>query len=151
MNYNSPYFNPHSNPLGNESKPISFQSKGLDDSSKVISIDDDNSTQTTKKGSGGIKDCKDTLLRERIRCKDKLLKERIRTLIITKGLSESEFYNSIGISTQYWYFLSWGIWETPKHLKVRISKGLEVDSSVIWNNNNEKGGIELNGKTKIRK
>ncbi len=146
-NYNTP------NPSGRERNPISFQPEGLIfqrnahssipleytyDKSKVkkeilemFSIDEDNSTQSEKKGCSGVKECKNPIL-----------KERIRTLIIKKGLSESEFYNSIGISRQYWYYLSWGIWETPTHLKVRISKELDVDSSVIWNNNNCKGGVE---------
>lgn len=64
--------------------------------------------------------------------KDTLLKERLQTLIKAKGLSESEFYNSLGLSKQYWYWLSWGLWEPTIELKVKISKALGTDSCVIW-------------------
>ncbi len=65
-------------------------------------------------------------------CKDTLLKERLKTLIHSKGLSEADFYNSIGLSRQYWYFISWGIWSCSIELKVKIAKALEVDSSVVF-------------------
>ena len=64
--------------------------------------------------------------------KDQLLKKRLQTLIISKGMSESDFYHSLEISKQYWYFISWGIWACPIPLKVRISKKLNTDSSAIW-------------------
>lgn len=66
------------------------------------------------------------------RCKDKSLKIRLQTLINSKGLSEPDFYNSLGYSRQVWYAISWGIWEATIEHKVRIAKALDVDSSVIW-------------------
>jgi len=64
--------------------------------------------------------------------KKRQLKDRLRTLIRTKKMSESEFYNSIGISRQYWYFISWGIWDCPLDLKFKIAGALSVDSAMIW-------------------
>jgi hypothetical protein len=66
------------------------------------------------------------------RNKDRSLKTRLQTLIRARGLSEKEFYKSLGYSPQVWYAISWGIWETTINHKVRISKALDVDSSVIW-------------------
>jgi len=65
-------------------------------------------------------------------CKDELLKNRLQTLIHSKGLSEADFYNKLGISRQYWYYISWGIWECSVELKVRIAQELDIDSSVVW-------------------
>lgn len=64
--------------------------------------------------------------------KNYTLKERLRTLIKSKGMSESDFYNSIGLTKQYWYCISWGRWDCPIDLKVKIASSLEVDSSVIF-------------------
>lgn len=71
------------------------------------------------------------------RCKNRLIKERLRTLIKAKGMSEADFYNSIKISRQYWYYLSWGICDCPTELKVRIAQALGIDSSVIWQEDKE--------------
>ena len=65
-------------------------------------------------------------------CKDEILKTRLRTLIHSKGMSEPDFYHKVGLSKQYWYELSWGIWDIPIELKVKISQTLGVDSSVIF-------------------
>jgi len=64
--------------------------------------------------------------------KSEALKNRLRALIHAKGLSESDFYNSLNISKQHWYSISWGIWVCPVELKVKIAEALKVDSSVIW-------------------
>lgn len=66
------------------------------------------------------------------RGKDKALKIRLQTLIKARGMSEVDFYSSLGYSRQVWYALSWGVWETTIEHKVKIAKALEVDSSVIW-------------------
>jgi len=47
------------------------------------------------------------------------------------------FYHKVGLSKQYWYELSWGIWDIPIELKVKISQTLGVDSSVIFSKNKE--------------
>lgn len=64
--------------------------------------------------------------------RDKELKLRLRTLISAKGLSEADFYHSIGMSKHFWFRISWGMQECPLDLKVRISQSLGTDSSVIW-------------------
>ena len=64
--------------------------------------------------------------------KNTILKDRLRTIIKSKGMSEADFYNRIGLTKQYWYFISWGIWECPGDLKVKIASTLDVDSSVIF-------------------
>jgi len=64
--------------------------------------------------------------------KKMILKSRLKLLINAKGLKESDFYNELQISKQLWYFISWGIWEPSNYLKVKIAKGLSVDSCVIW-------------------
>ncbi len=65
--------------------------------------------------------------------KDTLLKTRLRTLILEHGMkSESEFFQSIDISRQYWYRISWGLDICPSYLKIKIAKALDVDSIVIW-------------------
>lgn len=66
------------------------------------------------------------------RGKDRALKIRLQTLIRNKGMSESEFYNSLGMSKQVWYALSWGIWEATLDWKLKIAKALETDSALIW-------------------
>lgn len=71
------------------------------------------------------------------RHKNGVLKTRLQTLILKKGMKEHEFYHSVGISKQYWYFLSWGIFEPTIDLKVKIAQALECDSSVIWQENKE--------------
>ena len=64
--------------------------------------------------------------------KSRALKIRLRVLINGKGMSESDFYKSLGFSKQVWYALSWGIWECTTEQRVRISRALGVDSSVIF-------------------
>lgn len=79
-------------------------------------------------------------------CKNYLLKNRLHTLIISKGLSEPDFFNSLGFSRQYWYFISWGIWDTKPEDKIRIAEALNVDSSVIWQSADKtKKGDDNNG------
>ena len=64
--------------------------------------------------------------------KNNTLKDRLRTLIKAKGMSEADFYKLIGLTKQYWYCISWGIWDCPSDLKVKIASTLRVDSSVIF-------------------
>lgn len=64
--------------------------------------------------------------------KNKHLKERLQTLIADRGLSEPEFFHSIGMSRQHWYYISWGIWDCKYSLKLKIAKALETDTSVIF-------------------
>jgi hypothetical protein len=71
------------------------------------------------------------------KCKNTLLKERLRTLIRSNGLSEREFYHSINLTRQYWYGVSWGIMSIPFELKLKIAKALNVDTSIIWQKQNE--------------
>ena len=66
------------------------------------------------------------------KCKDKGLKSRLQTLIYSKGMEECHFYNSLQISRQYWYNISWGLWDIPIGLKVKIAKALDSDTSAIW-------------------
>lgn len=72
------------------------------------------------------------------RSKDILLKTRLRTLIKDKGMSEADFYNSLGLIKQYWYMISWGLCETPLNVKIKISKALNSDSALIWQEEQEK-------------
>ena len=71
--------------------------------------------------------------------KDKDLKNRLQTIIKSKGMSEADFYNSIGLSRQYWYFISWGIWKPNEDLMFKISRALDVDSRLIFQE--EKNGL----------
>lgn len=64
--------------------------------------------------------------------RDDALKIRLKTLISAKGLSQADFYKSLGLSKDYWYLLSYGKMNCPLDLKVKISQALGVDSSVIW-------------------
>jgi hypothetical protein len=65
--------------------------------------------------------------------KDIRLKTRLRTLIDEKGFkSEAEFFQSIGITRHHWFRISWGLDECPIHLKIKIAKALNVDSSIIF-------------------
>jgi hypothetical protein len=64
--------------------------------------------------------------------KSEALKNRLRALIHARGLSEPDFFNRLGMSRQHWYSISWGIWDAPIDVKVRIAEALKVDSSVIW-------------------
>lgn len=66
--------------------------------------------------------------------KDYALKTRLQTLIRAAGMSEPDFYNQLRLSRQLWYYYSWGVWECPVEVKVRISKALNTDSSAIWQN-----------------
>lgn len=71
------------------------------------------------------------------RGKDKALKIRLDTLIKNAGLTQSEFYRELQISRQYWYFISWGLWDCPIEFKVKIARLLNTDSSVIWRTKEE--------------
>lgn len=64
--------------------------------------------------------------------KDEQLKSRIRTLIADRRLKECEVYHKLGITKQYWYNITWGIWEAPQEMKLKIAKLLCTDTSVIW-------------------
>jgi len=64
--------------------------------------------------------------------RDEALKIRLKTLISAKGMSQADFYKSLGLGKDYWYMISWGKVACPLDLKVRIAQALEVDSSVIW-------------------
>ena len=68
--------------------------------------------------------------------KNRLLKERLRTLIKDKlEMSEADFYNYVlKISRQYWYALSYGIFEATIEMKIKISRALKTDSSLIFQN-----------------
>jgi len=68
--------------------------------------------------------------------KDWALHERLQTLIKNAGLTNQEFYISVGISRQHYYQFSWGLQKCPIEIKVRIAKVLNTDSSVIWQNSN---------------
>lgn len=70
--------------------------------------------------------------------KDEALKNRLQALIHSKGLSEYDFYTSLGFSKQVWYALSWGIWNATPSTKIKIAQALETDSSVIWQEENKK-------------
>jgi len=64
--------------------------------------------------------------------KNDLLRERLQTLIRNRGWSNHEFYLRAGISRQYYYFISWGLWNPPLDIKIKIAKHLGVDSALIW-------------------
>ena len=53
--------------------------------------------------------------------KDQALKIRLQTLIKERGMSEPQFFRKLELSRQYWYFISWGIWNCPDWLKVKIA------------------------------
>jgi len=74
-------------------------------------------------------------------CKDDILKTRLRTLIFAKGMNEPDFYHSIGLSKQYWYELSWGIWDIPVEIKVKIAQALKVDSAIIFSDSIKKAEV----------
>lgn len=90
--------------------------------------------ETSEKSQGGSNpSTKTSSSHHRVKqCKSPMLKNRLRTLILSKGMSEPDFFSDLGFSRQYWYFISWGIWETKPEDKIRIAKALDVDSSVIW-------------------
>ncbi len=64
--------------------------------------------------------------------KDYALKNRLQTLVKRLGKSEADFYQELGLTKQYWYGISWGILETPLDVKIKISRGLDTDTSLIW-------------------
>ena len=66
------------------------------------------------------------------KCKSEGLKNRLRALILDRHKSEADFFNSLGISRQYWYMISWGLGECPTDLKIKISAALGTDSRTIW-------------------
>ena len=66
------------------------------------------------------------------RCKNRVLKNTLRVLIKRQGKSEPEFYRGLGLSKQYWYMISWGIEETPQSIRIKISRELDTDTSLIW-------------------
>lgn len=68
--------------------------------------------------------------------KEPLLKNRLQTLITDRGLTMHAFLEKVGLSPQYWYYLSWGIWPTSPAIKRRICEVLNTDSSVIWGDGN---------------
>jgi len=77
--------------------------------------------------------CAEGVKKPLIDTKDKGLKSRLRALILERGMKEEhEFFQSIGLSRQYWYRISWGLDECPVYLKIKIAKALGVDSIVIW-------------------
>ncbi len=61
-----------------------------------------------------------------------LLKERLKTLIYKRGMTEPEFFNSLNITRQNWYYISWGLDNTPLGLKIKIAQALDTDTSNIW-------------------
>ena len=65
-------------------------------------------------------------------CKNELLRERFQTLIKNHGWSNHEFYLRSGLSRQYYYYISWGLWNPPLDVKIKIAKILGVDSALIW-------------------
>lgn len=69
--------------------------------------------------------------------KNKALKTRLRTLIHEREMSEAEFRDSIGMSRQHWYAISWAIWPCPIEWKLKIARALGVDSALIWGGKNE--------------
>ena len=64
--------------------------------------------------------------------KDGILKERLRTLIFERKMSEPDFFNSINMTRQQWYAISWGIQNPPLAVKMKICNALGVDSRIIW-------------------
>ncbi len=70
-------------------------------------------------------------------CKNALLKTRLQTLIYSKGMKESEFYNKLDFTKQYWYNISWGIFPTPLSNKIKIASALGVDSRAIFKEDNK--------------
>ncbi len=73
--------------------------------------------------------------------KNRLLKTRLQALILSKGMSEPEFFHKIGLSRQYWYFISWGIWKTKEHLQIKIAEALDTHPIVIFREQNKLGDI----------
>ncbi len=66
------------------------------------------------------------------RGKDETLKNRLQAIIYAKGMSEYEFYSSLGFSKQVWYALSWGIWDATLSTKIKVAQALGTDSRAIW-------------------
>jgi DNA-binding XRE family transcriptional regulator len=64
--------------------------------------------------------------------KNLALRTRLQTLIKQKGWTNQEFYKISGVSRQYYYFISWGLWPCPLDIKLKIARVLEVDSRIIW-------------------
>lgn len=60
------------------------------------------------------------------------LKKRFQTLIFAKGMTEPQFYKSLGFSKQYWYQVSHGYWDIPLAIKIKIAQALGVDTRLIW-------------------
>ncbi len=69
--------------------------------------------------------------------KDYSLKQRLKTLIQNRGMSEPDFFNKLQLSRQLWYYYSWGLWECPIHIKLKIARELETDSCLIWQDKRE--------------
>jgi len=74
--------------------------------------------------------------------KNKALKNRLQTLINDRGLTELEFRRELGVSRQYWYGISWGLFTITKILKLRIAKLLDTDTSIIFDNLNLENGTK---------
>ncbi len=65
--------------------------------------------------------------------KNTALKNRLRGFILSKGYKEEfEFFQELGLNRSYWYRISWGLDACPTYLKIKIAKALDVDSILIW-------------------
>ncbi len=70
--------------------------------------------------------------------KNTALKNRLRGFILERGYKEEhQFFQELGLTRQYWYQISWGLQECPIYLKIKIAKALDVDSILIWEDQNE--------------
>jgi len=88
-----------------------------------------NSAYNSDSLNDGVKKALGTLL------KNTALKNRLRTLILERGYKEEhEFFQELGLTRQYWYRISWGLDDCPVYLKIKIAKALEIDSILVWEN-----------------
>lgn len=69
--------------------------------------------------------------------KNHTIKTRLKTLIQERGMSEPDFFHSIGLTRQHWYYISWDIWPTSIELKLKIAQALGTDSCLIWQEDSE--------------
>jgi len=56
----------------------------------------------------------------------------IKALLRERGLKQSEFARSIGMTRQSFHNYIRGEWRPPAQIKLKIAQGLGVDSSTIW-------------------